>query len=233
MEAARSAHTVRVDPRLRDYLMQIVEDPVRYGVPQIHFLYWQLADEQAKRAFVASFHTDPEKRRWYEERYLAPDYTIEDLAKMPKGSLGRTYHDHIVSNGLSIDLLRGYKAFQDGLEKSGLLTDMPDEMKYATLRGFQLHDILHPLTGYDTSPTGEIALQAFGLAQIRQVYAAVWMTVTAARFTFVDPSSVEPMMDAMSAGWQHGRRARNVMYTRWEELFSLPLDELRREFRLT
>lgn len=55
----------------------------------------------------------------------------------------------------------------EGYGASGALDGMPDEMQLAVLRGFQVHDILHVLTGYDSSGQGEIALQAFSLVQLQ------------------------------------------------------------------
>ncbi len=82
---------------------------------------------------------------------------------------------------------------------------MPGEMKYAIIRGFQIHDILHVITGYTPSGLDELSLQAFCLAQLQFPYFGMWMATTTSRMTFLDPDAIVPVMDAISRGWQLGR----------------------------
>lgn len=219
-------------PELADYLLRIVQDPGKYGVPQLHFRFWNHGDEAAKAHYLSTFETDPERKQWFREGYLAKEYDFDALARLPETSLGRAYHDHLRRNGLDPRLLLDYRRAQEQLAESGKIDGMPPEIRYATIRGFQTHDILHPLTGYDTSPLGEITLQAFNLAQMGLPYAAFWMSIITTRFAFLNPQFAAPLMDAITRGWQHGRRAKNLTYERWEERFGEPLDALRTEFWL-
>lgn len=219
-------------PELAECLLRIVQDPVKHGVPELHFRFWNHGDPSAKAHYLASFLSDPERKQWFEEGYLAKAYDFDALAALPDGSLGHAYHHHLKRNGLDPKLLLDYQRVQDALAASGRIDGMPPEIRYATIRGFQTHDILHPLTGYDTSPLGEIALQAFNLAQMGMPYAAFWMSIITTRFAFLNPQFAAPLMDAITRGWQHGRRARNLTYERWEERFGEPLEALRMEFGL-
>lgn len=104
--------------------------------------------------------------------------------------------------------------------------------EYAVLRGFQIHDIFHLVTGYKTTGWGEMALQAFTLAQRPLPYASLWMATLTAQMTFIRPDMTVAVMDALSQGWQHGRTAKNLNYERWEDRFGDDVGELRIEFGL-
>ncbi len=103
-------------------------------------------------------------------------------------------------------------------------------MKYAVLRGFQTHDFQHVVTGYDASGRGEIAPQAFCLAQLQFPYFGMWMSVVTTRMTFVDPRSITPMMDAIVDGWQLGRRTPNIQRVKWETMLDEPLADVRERY---
>ena len=103
-------------------------------------------------------------------------------------------------------------------------------MQFAVLRGFQTHDFQHVITGYGPDGLGEIALQAFCLAQIQFPYFGMWVAVTTTRMTFVQPHSIVPLMDAITDGWRLGRTVRNIQVERWESMLDAPVVELRERF---
>ena len=137
-----------------------------------------------------------------------------------------------MANGLEKNLAIGYRALHEAMKARGALDGMPEPFQYAVLRGFQIHDFLHVLTGYDSSRRGELALQAFCLAQIRFPYFGMWLSVVTTRMTFLEPDVIQPAMDAIAAGWSAGRRVANLQFGRWEERVEQPLDALRRELRI-
>ena len=63
-------------------------------------------------------------------------------------------------------------------------------------------------------------------------YAAFWMSIITTRFAFLNPQFTVPIMDAITGGWQRGRRAKNLTYARWEDWFDRPLPALRAELGL-
>ena len=117
--------------------------------------------------------------------------------------------------------------FHKALDSSGALAGMPDDVKYAVLRGFQIHDLLHIVTGFDTTGLGEIALQAFCLAQLQFPYFGMWMATSTANMTFLNPDGIVPVMNAISSGWQFGRALPNLQFERWEAMFAEPLATVR------
>jgi len=100
------------------------------------------------------------------------------------------------------------------------------------VRGFQIHDFLHVLTGFDSTPMGELAQAAFHFAQLRYPYHAMRMAVTTAHMAFLNPGITVQAMDAIVEGWAYGRAAGNINFVRWEDEIDTPLDELRVRFNL-
>lgn len=143
---------------------------------------------------------------------------------------GYLYSRHIVDNGLNKTIASDYRRAHERMDAEGKLAGMPEEVKYASLRGFQIHDVFHILTGYLTTGWGKMALQAFTLAQRELPYQGIWMATLTSQMTFYNPDMIGPVMDALSHGWTLGRQARNLNYTRWEERFAEPIAELRREY---
>lgn len=218
-----------LDRRFAEYLMRAFDDPQQYGVHQLFNAWWRFAPEDVKAKYLADFDSIPAQRAFVEERYYADPLDLGGLGNLPAGSLGRSYRDFIVDNRLEKNIAINYRAFHEWLAAAGRLDGMPEPMQYAVLRGFQGHDFQHVVVGYDSSPRGEIALQAFCLAQLRFPYFAMWMSVVATRMTFLDPDAIRPAMDAITEGWQLGRRVSNIQFEKWETLLDQPLEEIRKQ----
>src|SRR5262249_14399543 len=111
----------------------------------------QIRTRQAVEKIVAWVARDPEGARALEER---PRIRIDmaELAALPPGTLGRTFHDHMVKNRLDPAALPRRPA--------------SDPVAYASAHLFETHDVWHVVTGFDTDVPGEVGLQAFYLAQL-------------------------------------------------------------------
>ena len=151
---------------------------------------------------------------------------------MPVRSLGKGYFEFLSHNTLEKNLAPNCKQLHDYLASSGQLDRMPESMKYAIIRGFQIHDILHVVTGYTPSGLHELSLQAFCLAQLQFPYFGMWMATSTARMTFLQPDSIVPVMDAITQGWQYGRATPNLQFVRWEDFFERQLSEIRVQFSI-
>jgi len=221
-----------IEQPFADELLKTFNDPDTHGVHVLFNQWWASAPDQVIADYMADFETEPDHQAFLDARYFAEPLSLDDLAGLPVGTLGRGYHDFIVDNGLEKNIAINYREFHAGLEASGHLDRMPEPLRYAVIRGFQIHDLLHVLTGYEATSSGEIALQAFCLAQLRFPYFGMWMSTVTTRMTLVDPKTIVPMMDAISDGWSYGRAARNLQFERWEEMLERPLADIRAEYRL-
>ncbi len=225
--------TPALDRDFTPELLKTFDDPNAHGVHVLFNQWWAHAPDEVIEAYLDDFAAVPAQKAFLDAGYFSEPLDLDALAKLPDGSLGRGYHDFILKNGLEKNIAINYREFHEGLKASGQLARMPEALQYAVIRGFQIHDILHVLTGYEATGPGEIALQAFCLAQIRFPYFGMWMSVVTTRMTFLDPASIVPMMDAISEGWRHGRAAQNIQFEQWETLLDRPLAELRKSCRLS
>lgn len=222
-----------LDRQFAENLLKTFDDPGEHGVHLLFNAWWKSAPQGVIDGYVKDFRSMPRQQAFVEERFYAEPLDLDALGDLPAGTVGRTYHDFIVRNGLEKNIAVNYRQFHDHLAQSGQLDRMPHELQYAIIRGFQIHDLLHVMTGYEATPAGEIALQAFCLAQLRFPYFAMWMSVVTTRMTFLDPDSIIPIMDAITDGWRYGRTAENIQFLRLEDLIERPLADVREEFGLS
>ena len=96
-------------------------------------------------------------------------------------------------------------------------------MGFVTSRGTSTNE----LTGFDSSPMGELAQAAFHFAQLRYPYHAMRMAVTTTHMAFLNPGVINEGMDAIIAGWSLGRSTENLHFHRWEDELDTPLALLR------
>lgn len=221
-----------MDRSISENFLRLVGDSQKNGVPEMHFRFWNKTEEAVREKYLAHFRNDPDAMAWYEAHYLGEDPDFDDLLELPHDTLGYQYARHIIDNNLNKTIASDYRNAHEKLDAAGRLAGMPDEVKYAILRGFQIHDVFHILTGYQTDGWGEMALQAFTLAQRKLPYSSIWMATLTTQMTFLNPDMTNAVMDAISDGWRYGREAKNLNYPHWEELMDRPVAELRAEYGL-
>ncbi len=211
-------------------LLSSMTDFYGYGVHQLFNDWWAAAPPDAIACYVAAIEEHPEQGPLAAQRWLADPVPLARLRDCPAGSLGAAWHDFIVANGLVEQLAQGYRDYHDALAGAGVLDRLPPVLAHKVLRGYQTHDLHHVLTGFPATPLGELALQAFQLAQTRFPYAAMWIAVVSGHMTFQDPRLIGPAMDAITTGWQLGRRTRSIQYVAFETMIGEPLDSLRQQW---
>lgn len=224
--------TPTIDREFGEKLLTCFDDPGSYGVHQLFNDWWSVAPDEVLEKYDADFEGRADQKAFYEEHFFAKKKSMEELKAYAPGTLGRGFYHFIVDNGLEENIARNYKLLHDAMRLTGKLGRMSKQQQYAIIRGFQLHDLFHVLTGYEATSEGEIALQAFCLGQIRFPYFGMWMSVTTTRMTLLDPDAIVPMMDAISDGWSFGRRAKNIQFERWEDQFDRQLSDIREEYDL-
>lgn len=222
-----------VDRDFAEKFLTAVDRPFDYGVYFLFHDWWAEAPQEAIDAYLADLQSVPGAREFLDERWLSEPLAVKDLEGCAPGTLGAAYRDFIVDNGLMENLGRNYKQFNEHLQSTGALDRLPDDMSYMIVRGFQIHDFLHVLTGFAPDPLGELAQAAFHYAQLRFPYHASRMAVTFSHIAYVNPGATVEVMDAVVDGWQVGRAAENTHFTRWEDELDTPLDEIRARMGIT
>lgn len=137
------------------------------------------------------------------------DYAM--LRGLPNGTLGREYVRFLDEHKLDPDLFQ---------PPPGL----PEIPSYIAQRLRQTHDIWHVLTGYYPDVPGEVALQAFTFAQTHAALSFLIAVSGALRWSLSHPQILARTID----GYRRGKRAKFLPVLRLEEMWSLPLEEVRR-----
>lgn len=221
-----------VDRDFAEKFMIAVDRPLDYGVYYLINDWWEVATTEAIDAYMEEFHAIPGATEFLRERYIAETMTVEGLKDYGPGTLGAAYRDFVVENNLLENFAVDSRAMLNDLKASGKLSRMPDEMAYMSIRGTQLHDFMHVLTGYGATILGELALASYYLSQMRSPYHAIRLAVTMSHTALVNPKGVTPSMDAFVDGWYYGRNSSNINFEKWEERLHEPLSALQSEMNL-
>lgn len=160
----------------------------------------------------------PELRaRLREQRATCLDVDLDALRALPEGSVGRAYARHLDDCGLSPLVISP--------ELRRRLADDPHALRYTTT-----HDLFHVLTGFSTTPAGELGLFAFMIGQGFARRRLLWLG--AAVYTLLLPLHARGLWRNLRVGLRLASRARNLLAEPLEPLLARPLAEVRRELGL-
>lgn len=166
------------------------------------------------------FYDNPRGRRLYDERRTIDSHTIDldALAALPAETLGHAYATFLRSRGLTAEIF-------DGAPEH--VTD--PKAAYVIQRMRQTHDLWHVVTGHETDPFGEIALQAFTFGQIGAPSTFVLGAAGTLNFWRMRPGLGRTVLAAYKAG----RAANPLVVFPWEDHWATPLVEVQRLLGVT
>ena len=123
-----------------------VWDPTRSDIKQgVNALIYGALKNPSRQRIQRIAETSPELMALFEEGY-DPEMRVDELERLPGGTLGREYARFIADN--KIDPLG------DLLE----LERPKNPLEYMFRRAYKLHDVLHVVLGCDTSVLGEVRI---------------------------------------------------------------------------
>jgi ubiquinone biosynthesis protein COQ4 len=138
---------------------------------------------------------------------------LDELRALPPGTLGRTYAELMMRNGLDPADIPTLPA--------------PDEPSYVRAHLYQTHDLWHVATGFATDVPGELGLQAFYAAQLPGKLPTAILAAGMLNTLVYSFDDRDARMREIARGWLLGRRSRQLFGARWSELLPLPLEEAR------
>jgi ubiquinone biosynthesis protein COQ4 len=160
------------------------------------------------------FFDDPRGVRLYAEQRAIDSKTIDldALAALPAGTLGHAYAHFLRSRGLTPEIFDG----------------PPDDVRdpqasYVVQRLRQTHDLWHVVTGYETDPAGEVALQAFMFGQLGAPSTFILTAAGTLRGLRDRPALAREAL----AGYRAGRAAHGLAPFAWEDHWATPVTEIR------
>jgi ubiquinone biosynthesis protein COQ4 len=191
--------------------------------------------EQALGAFATpedlrKFETElvkiPALQEMFDNWYIPPTYTLDDLKSYEPGTLGYAYYRHMTDNGLGIDY---YPVPEPG-----------NKLDYFRMRSVQVHDLWHVLAGLAPVPLGEMGILYYTMGH----YAAhleklapdmlrlISFITSGSIFYYSSKLSHElPQAYAIQGpSWQSGFNTKPLFAGQWESWWGRSLAEIRAEY---
>lgn len=161
---------------------------------------------------------NPRMAELVEQNWRPAPIDLDALEQLPEGSLGHVYAQQLRSQGLTPDSLIDPSPVQS-----------PQEFIVHRLR--ETHDIVHVLTGFGVDQVSELGLQGFNLAQTRSPL-AVMLIFGGLLVALQQDEPLEPLLSALSRGFEMGLRADCVIAHKLEEGWDRPLRAWQQELGL-
>ncbi len=147
------------------------------------------------------------------------DVDLNELRKYPAGTLGREYARLLDDRGL--------EPLEVTAETRAKYADNPYPLRYTTT-----HDLFHVVTGFPTTPAGELGLFAFMIAQGFDVGSRAQLWGTLFLYSWFVPLHVPGMIRNLRVGAEMGKKAKNLLLEPLESDLSEPLESLRKRLEL-
>lgn len=195
-------------------LAKVFADPDKTDQVLVFSIYAN-AGSMPKR--IDRFFQSPDGQRLFDEHRAIDSRTVDmdALAALPDGTLGHAYAHFLRSHGLTPTVF-------DNPPRE--ISD--PRIQYVVQRLRQTHDLWHVVTGHDTDPASEVALQAFTFAQVRAPSSAILATVGALRVVIERPSA--RIIRRVLSSLVLGVRAEPLPVFPWEDHWATPLVDVRR-----
>ena len=177
-----------------------------------------LKDSPLGAQMVQYLLDNPEFKALAEEGWRPQPIDLQQLQRLPEGSLGRCYADQLIRQGITPDTL---------IDSS----PVTNAEEFVVHRLKETHDIIHVLTGFGIDGDSELGLQGFNLAQNRSPL-AVMLIFGGMLSGLQNGESLEPLLKALARGFQMGLAADLVIAHKLEDHWERPLREWRQELKL-
>ena len=139
---------------------------------------------------------------------------LKVLAKLPEGTLGRVFADHMIKSKL---------------DPAGIPVPHvePGDLRYVKAHLRETHDVWHVVTGFNTDVAGEIGLQAFYLAQFPSRLSAVLIAMALVHLATKNMEPRDAIMNQVMRGWAIGKRAKLFFGFEWAKHWETPIADVR------
>lgn len=172
------------------------------------------------RRLVDQYLATEEGRELFAERpELRKDLVDYDgLRRLPPGTLGREYANHLDNNHITADL------------QALPTTHVEDpDVSYLMRRFRQTHDVWHPLTGLSTLPHHEVIIHAFSYGQLRLPVSALVIVFGSLKHVVLE-GRWAVLKQGLYEAYAHGRDAAPLLPVYWEKMWGDPIEEVRARY---
>ncbi len=173
------------------------------------FARWQETADHLRR--------DPRTAAALQARRPFGPIRLEQLETLPPGTLGRVFADHCRSREIDPNLVH---------------VPPSDEIGWILNHMYQTHDVWHVVTGWGNDLPGEVGLGAFYAAQLGNPAFFGYMVALVLLNVVRRRADLGAVFGAFSAGYQSGQRTQPLFGVHWDELWNVPIEELRSRFEI-
>jgi ubiquinone biosynthesis protein COQ4 len=174
-----------------------------------------LRNTKATQLALEFVKSDPAVDRIITERYTPPPVDIDALFALPTDSLGHIYAAYIKESNFDPNFYRKIA--------------VEDDISYMLYRLRQTHDIWHIVAGFNTDIAGELGLKSFELAQTHRTMSLILLAGGLLGTLSKPLADQDNVMECIALGYRRGRKARPLLAQKWEEQWSKPLGDWRKE----
>jgi ubiquinone biosynthesis protein Coq4 len=164
---------------------------------------------------VAHLKSDPRTAEAVRLRRPFGPIVLAELEALPPGTLGRVFAEHCRSRNLDPNLVH---------------VPPSDEIGWLLNHLYQTHDVWHVVTGWDNDLPGEVGLGTFYAGQLGSPAFFGYMLALILLNVVLRRSDLGAVMAAMSEGYRGGQRAAPLFGVAWDELWAVPIEEIRSRF---
>ncbi|MGM3308656.1 Coq4 family protein [Anabaena sp. WFMT] len=168
---------------------------------------------------IAHFTVDelkkiPEVNTLFTERWLPAPINLDELSKLPEGTLGYVYAREMKARGFDPNFYQ--------------TVPVVDDISYLKMLWRTTHDIYHVVAGFDTDIFGELGLQAFVLAQTAIPISIMLVSFGMVLISLYQPDKLKPLMTEISRGYRLGSHTPSKLIAqKWDQFWDVPVMEIR------
>jgi ubiquinone biosynthesis protein Coq4 len=186
------------------------------AIVELGFARSKLGRRFARWGEVADFlRNDPRTAEALRERRPFGPIALDELETLPPGTLGRVFAEHCRARSLNPNLVH---------------VPPDDETGWLLNHMYQTHDVWHVVTGWGNDLAGEVGLGGFYAAQLGNPAFFGYMMALVLLNVVMRRADLGDVFAAFAAGYQGGSRSQPLFGAAWEDLFTLPLEEVRGRF---
>ena len=179
-------------------------------------------EHESYQITLKTLTSDPKTKELIESRYQHNKPIDWDLLKsLPPETLGFQFAK-FMNNPVVTPI--------DKLPESK--NEISPELDYLRQRIRITHDIHHVVCGYPADEIGEMGISAFYVAQINSPLNSMLLAFGLIKCTIKFPQRLPELMDIITEGWILGKKTQNIFGIKWEEMWNLPVSEVREQLGL-
>ncbi|MEJ6482118.1 Coq4 family protein [Nostoc punctiforme UO1] len=209
--------TYNNDKGLLAYIQFLASSALKFGDGNTDRVFdFEDALDQTEMAQLAvnELKKIPEVNTLFTERWLPAPFNLDDLGKLPEGTLGHVYAREMKARG-----------FDPYFYKE---VPVVDDISYLKMLWRSTHDIYHVVAGFDTNGIGEIGLQAFFLAQTPIPISVMLLSFGMVMISLYQPNNFKDLMTEISRGYRVGSHTPGKLIAqKWDQLWDVQVSEIR------